>query len=75
MMGIFKTSHPSIPILEYNIDMEDKILEIHVHAASGEIPTMKMDRAKAAQLWENIEEAIKDSTVQVINDDESSRNS
>lgn len=55
--------------------MEDKILEIHVHAASGEIPPMKMDRAKAAQLWENIEEAIKDSTVQVINDDESSRNS
>lgn len=55
--------------------MEDKILEIHVHAASGAIPPIKMDMAKAAQLWENIEEAIKDSTVQVINDDEPSGNS
>lgn len=74
MMGIFKTSHSSIPILEYNLDMEDKILEIHVNAASGAIPPITLDRAKAAQLWDNIEEAIKESTVQVINDDKSSRN-
>lgn len=54
--------------------MEDKILEIHVNAASGAIPPITLDRAKAAQLWDNIEEAIKESTVQVINDDKSSRN-